>query len=94
MEARPAFLDQLTASKTGRSFVLELCKSSKMPSEYGRSDLLSLCLREMVSTGHVKDLLQVCATNIAIRSVDLLCRREVQPYVKTCIYLRPHWLMR
>ena len=56
---RPSSLDQLLVNRQGRNFILELFSSLKKQG-YGRSDFLSLCLREIIANGHVSELLKVC----------------------------------
>ena len=57
---RPSSLDQLLVNRQGRNFILELFSSLKKTRLHGRSDFLSLCLREIIAIGHVSELLKVC----------------------------------
>ena len=58
MQSRPVLLGGLIANQKGQDLVLALFCSSKLQSHY-ESDLIGLCLREMVAAGHVNELLQV-----------------------------------
>ena len=59
LSSRPKFLDALLVNQQGRELVIDLYDSTaKQNDDYGRSDLLCHCLREMAACGHVCELLQ------------------------------------
>mmetsp|Transcript_29553 Transcript_29553/g.88895 ORF Transcript_29553/g.88895 Transcript_29553/m.88895 type:complete len:108 (-) Transcript_29553:1599-1922(-) len=58
-ESRPSLLDELLLNRQGRDFVLKLFLSSKGQSDYGGSDFLGLCLREIALLGHPCELFEV-----------------------------------
>lgn len=56
---RPKLLDQLLSNHQGRDFTLRLLLSTRAKSECDGSAFLCHCLREIVVTGHARELLQV-----------------------------------
>lgn len=55
---RPKLLDQLLSNHQGRDFTLRLLLSTRAKSDCDGSAFLCHCLREIVVTGHARELLQ------------------------------------
>lgn len=62
--SRPKFLDALLETRRGRRLVVDLYGFAARRSDYGRSDLLSHCLREIAASGYIAELLEAATLDL------------------------------